>query len=191
MSFFLSRGSQCIAEQARAAARVCCDSAHRLPPDTPCRTVLCGALMSCLQVIRRVDPPSEGVEMSRTQSISLDVGGHDVVAHFGGVEEVRSAAMLSVTTKACAQPLQACHVMWVCVTNYKPALHRVVSYNMWVSLLLCLTCLSPCCRCCLPQPHADGVHHRLHTGQWAAGACAAGLRPTTDAPHAHAGGLLA
>lgn len=26
--------------------------------------------------------------MARTQSISLDVGGHDVVAHFGGVEEV-------------------------------------------------------------------------------------------------------
>lgn len=39
-------------------------------------------------MIRRVDPPSEGVEMARTQSISLDVGAHDVVAHFGGVEEV-------------------------------------------------------------------------------------------------------
>jgi hypothetical protein len=42
----------------------------------------------CAQVIRRVDPPSEGIEMSRTQSISLDVGAHDVAVHFGGVEEV-------------------------------------------------------------------------------------------------------
>ena len=48
----------------------------------------CVALLP-LQVIRRVDPPSEGVEMARTQSISLDVSAHVVVAHFGGVEEVR------------------------------------------------------------------------------------------------------
>lgn len=54
---------------------------------SPVTDVMCIALGS--QVIRRVDPPSEGVEMARTQSISLDVGGHDVVAHFGGVEEVR------------------------------------------------------------------------------------------------------
>jgi hypothetical protein len=42
-----------------------------------------------VQVIRRVDPTSEGVEMSRTQTISLDVGAQDVVVHFGGIEEVR------------------------------------------------------------------------------------------------------
>jgi hypothetical protein len=45
-------------------------------------------LLLLLQVIRRVDPPSEGVEFARTQSISIDFSGHDVVAHFGGVEEV-------------------------------------------------------------------------------------------------------
>jgi hypothetical protein len=49
-----------------------------------------------LKVICRVDPPSEGVEMARTQSISLDVGGHDVVAHFGGMEEVGDSGSVFV-----------------------------------------------------------------------------------------------
>jgi hypothetical protein len=41
------------------------------------------------QVIERVDPSSQGVLMERFQSISLDVKLQDIVAHFGGVEEVR------------------------------------------------------------------------------------------------------
>lgn len=40
------------------------------------------------EVITRVDPASEGVPMERYQSISVDVGLQDIVAHFGGVEEV-------------------------------------------------------------------------------------------------------
>lgn len=44
-------------------------------------------------MIRRVDPPSEGVEMARTQSISLDVSAHDITAQFGGVEEVSAGSL--------------------------------------------------------------------------------------------------
>lgn len=60
-------------------------------------------LLLLLQVIRRVDPPSEGVEFARTQSISIDFSGHDVVAHFGGVEEVRRRLQCSrsLTSHSC------------------------------------------------------------------------------------------
>jgi hypothetical protein len=40
------------------------------------------------EVVERVDPSSQGVLMERFQSISLDVKLQDIVAHFGGVEEV-------------------------------------------------------------------------------------------------------
>eukprot|EP00878_Enallax_costatus_P022641 GHUV01024035.1.p1 GENE.GHUV01024035.1~~GHUV01024035.1.p1 ORF type:complete len:1545 (+),score=576.84 GHUV01024035.1:595-5229(+) len=43
-----------------------------------------------MEVIKRVDPASEGIVMERFQSISLDVGLQDIVAHFGGVEEMAS-----------------------------------------------------------------------------------------------------
>eukprot|EP00775_Hariotina_reticulata_P010874 gene10874-11028_t len=42
-------------------------------------------------VITRVDPASEGVFMERFQSISVDVGLQDIVAHFGGVEEMAAS----------------------------------------------------------------------------------------------------
>lgn len=40
------------------------------------------------EVISRVDPATEGIPMERYQSISIDVGMQELVAHFGGVEEV-------------------------------------------------------------------------------------------------------
>lgn len=91
------------------------------------------------QVIRRVDPPSEGVEMARTQSISLDVGGHDVVAHFGGIEEVCvmvwspafapfcSRAALQSDTRRCMHNMIYSHVIL--------AEHAVVPCCMLIDLL--------------------------------------------------------
>jgi len=61
--------------------------------------------------------------MARTQSISLDVGGHDVVAHFGGIEEVRSMVLspaFVLRLSSCCGPavrgtaLQAQHDMLSC-----------------------------------------------------------------------------
>jgi hypothetical protein len=37
----------------------------------------------------RLDPPSQGVGLERSQPLSLDVGLTDITAHFGGAEEVR------------------------------------------------------------------------------------------------------
>jgi hypothetical protein len=48
-----------------------------------------GSAAMAREVIERVDPSSQGVLMERFQSISLDVKLQDIVAHFGGVEEVR------------------------------------------------------------------------------------------------------
>lgn len=54
------------------------------------------------EVIERVDPSSQGVPMERFQSISLDVALQDVVAHFGGVEEVRRRRFAAVAAAAAA-----------------------------------------------------------------------------------------
>lgn len=45
------------------------------------------------EVVSRVDPASEGIVMERFQTISLDVGMQDLVAHFGGVEEVSMSCL--------------------------------------------------------------------------------------------------
>lgn len=50
-----------------------------------------GSAAMAREVVERVDPSSQGVLMERYQSISLDVKLQDIVAHFGGVEEVRQS----------------------------------------------------------------------------------------------------
>jgi len=44
----------------------------------------------------RLDPPSQGVALERSQPISLDVGLTDMTVHFGGVEEVRGGRVCAV-----------------------------------------------------------------------------------------------
>lgn len=44
--------------------------------------------------VERVDPPSAGVALERSQPISIDCGLSDMTVHFGGVEEVRWVPLL-------------------------------------------------------------------------------------------------
>ncbi|WIA10179.1 hypothetical protein OEZ85_010383 [Tetradesmus obliquus] len=70
-----------------------------------------GSAAMARKVVERVDPSSQGVLMERYQSISLDVKLQDIVAHFGGVEEmaatigsVGASGLLIRARQVCAPP---------------------------------------------------------------------------------------